>query len=305
MKNRKYFVLFDVYKKLEERAKIKIDLLSGLNPPDEKEKLEIKLLLVCWQKVRNEALRRKLQTRNLLVVKYSSFVKFIFNKYYFKKSGHNITVSGDNDFIQTGNIGLMMALERFDYKLGFEFTTYAHDWIMLYITKASVEYFHSDVDIPTQHYLLFQRYKKVKSELTQKNHGEPELSEIAENMGISEEDLKQLVQTYPTVASINQVIGKADEKEGLVLEDVISSRNICPVEIIENRQVRIVVRRVMKEKLNETEIKIVSLKDGLETGIGKDFSEVGKILGIKSEKARQVYNLALRKIKPDLKAFNN
>jgi len=117
--------------------------------------------------------------------------------------------------------------------------------------------------------------------------------------------LEQFLQIYPTAASLNQAIGQMNEEDGLLLEDIVSSKNICPIKTTENRQIKNVVRKIMKEKLSEMEIQIISLKDGLETGIGIDFSEIGKILGFRTEKVRQIYNIALRKIRPKLEAFNH
>ncbi|MEK7673755.1 MAG: sigma-70 family RNA polymerase sigma factor [Patescibacteria group bacterium] len=209
-------------------------------------------------------------------------------KRYYAKSKHLSFL----DLIQEGNTGLAKAVDRFDYKRGFKFSTYATWWIRQAITRAMADYART-VRLPVHIIEELYRMNKVRKLLSEKLGRDPSPEELAAESGIAIKKVQKLLKLTQDVTSLETPIGEGDT----MLEEIIKDEDqIGP----EKEASLVILREKLKliiEDLPERERQIIRLRYGLEDGIMHTLGDVGIIFGITRERVRQLEIKALSRLK--------
>lgn len=198
------------------------------------------------------------------------------------------------DLIQEGNLGLITAVDKYDVKKGFNFSTYAIWWIRQAITKA-IEYKGRTIRIAAHVYEKVQLYKKVFRNLELKLNREPTINEIADEMELSVSEVSDLQQLQIDVVSINAII--EDEKR-TELEDFIVSTDESPEDIATKENMKHDINNLLIScNLKPRERDILILRYGLDGKEPMTLVEIGKIYNLTRERVRQIESNALKKIR--------
>ena len=256
----------------------KISKYPVLTPTKEKE-----LAKLCAQG--DENAKKELIQANL---------RLVFN--VAKKSIHSTSLSMC-DLIQEGNMGLMAAVDKFNWKLGYKFSTYATWWIKQAMFKAISEQSYS-MKIPVYIQETLSKYKKVKSSLEQKYGCSVKNSEIAKEIGYSEEKIDLFLNSYTRALSLET--GFEAQK------DSCGSRDMSLSEIIEDEKQNVekdIIDKQLKhdiicalECLKSREKEVITLRFGLKEGTRKTLEEIGNLYGVTKECIRQIEKRAIKKI---------
>jgi len=269
----------ELAKRLEKgrRAAKRLERAKNLTP---EKRAELERLVAEGERAR----KRLIQANSRLVVSIAK-----------KYVGHGVPFL---DLIQEGNLGLIRAVEKFDYRRGFKFSTYATWWIRQAITRALADQART-IRVPVHMSEQINKLKAVQRRLEQELGRDPTPNELAAEMGISPRKVEQILEIAQRPLSLELPVGEdADSELGDFIEDVETP---LPTEIAWQELLREEIERVLGS-LSPREARVLQLRFGLIDGHQHTLEEVGEKFGVTRERIRQIETKAIRRLRHPMRS---